>query len=524
MTDYMKVDGADSELVGAVLGGDRAAFGRIVERYQSLLCAIAYSATGNLAQSEDCAQEAFVIAWKQLASLQEPARLRSWLCGIARNIANNTVRRRERDAVSHAEPLEEITDSAAAQTPPSDQVITAEEERILWRSLESIPEIYREPIVLFYREGQSIHAVSQELELTEDTVKQRLSRGRKLLRDEVANFVEGTLQRSRPGGLFTAAVLAALPAATISTSAATFGAAAADAAMAKTTAAGSASSVLAGALIGPALGLLGGYIGARASIQNTRSERERRFVIRLAWIAVAIAIIFSFLVLVLVRNGSAWLASHPRLYVSSIVVVILGYVFGLCVLIFWASRRQAQIRLEQEPRLPATAATSGYEYRSKTTILGWPLIHIKTGGPSGRGIATGWIAVGDIAAGIIFAMGGVACGGIALGGLGLGLFSFAGAAFGAWVVGGWAMGFEAFGGGAIGWHSAFGGLAIAHDYAQGGLALAANANNAVAANYFQSHGFAPFARTLMKPEVGWVVMLLPILITAIIQTRKTRHK
>jgi hypothetical protein len=78
------------------------------------------------------------------------------------------------------------------------------------------------------------------LELTEDTVKQRLSRGRKLLRDEVANFVEGTLQRSRPGALFTAAVLAALPAAAISTSAATIGAVAADAAVAKTTVAGSA--------------------------------------------------------------------------------------------------------------------------------------------------------------------------------------------------------------------------------------------------------------------------------------------
>jgi RNA polymerase sigma factor (sigma-70 family) len=145
MTDYVKADGADSELVGAALMGDRAAFGRIVERYQSLLCSIAYSATGNLAQSEDCAQEAFVAAWKQLASLQQPARLRSWLCGIVRNIANNTVRRCERDAVSRAEPIEEITDSAAVQTPAIDQVITAEEERILWRSLESIPEIYREP-------------------------------------------------------------------------------------------------------------------------------------------------------------------------------------------------------------------------------------------------------------------------------------------------------------------------------------------------------------------------------------------
>jgi hypothetical protein len=84
------------------------------------------------------------------------------------------------------------------------------------------------------------------------------------------------------------------------------------------------------------------------------------------------------------------------------------------------------------------------------------------------------------------------------------------------------MGVEAFGGGAVGWHSAFGGLAIAHDYAQGGLALAANANNGIAANYFQSHWFAVFARMLMKPEIAWTIMLLPVVITAIIQSRKTR--
>jgi DNA-directed RNA polymerase specialized sigma24 family protein len=44
--------------------GDREAFGRIVERYQSLICSLAYSACGDLAQSEDLGQEAFLAAWE----------------------------------------------------------------------------------------------------------------------------------------------------------------------------------------------------------------------------------------------------------------------------------------------------------------------------------------------------------------------------------------------------------------------------------------------------------------------------
>lgn len=73
----------DAELVGAMLAGNGDAFGRIVARYQSLICSLAYSATGSLVQSEDLAQETFVTAWKHLARLRERDKLRPWLCGIA---------------------------------------------------------------------------------------------------------------------------------------------------------------------------------------------------------------------------------------------------------------------------------------------------------------------------------------------------------------------------------------------------------------------------------------------------------
>jgi DNA-directed RNA polymerase specialized sigma24 family protein len=54
-------DFSDSELVTLSLAGDRDAFGRIVTRYQTLLCSLAYSATGRFSQSEDLAQETHAI-------------------------------------------------------------------------------------------------------------------------------------------------------------------------------------------------------------------------------------------------------------------------------------------------------------------------------------------------------------------------------------------------------------------------------------------------------------------------------
>src|SRR5256885_14137374 len=79
-------DSSDSELVTQTLAGNRDAFGWIVARYQTLLCSLAYSATGSLSQSQDLAQETFVAAWKQLADLREPEKLRPWLCRISRNL------------------------------------------------------------------------------------------------------------------------------------------------------------------------------------------------------------------------------------------------------------------------------------------------------------------------------------------------------------------------------------------------------------------------------------------------------
>src|ERR1041385_2501715 len=148
MTSVVKMaDISDSDLVAQSLAGNRDAFGKIVVRYQSLLCALAYSATGSLSQSEDLAQETFVTAWKQLADLREPEKLRSWLCRISRNLTYDAVRRQGREPIHKAESLQAIEQAPASIPLPSECTISREEEAILWRLMERIPESYREPLV-----------------------------------------------------------------------------------------------------------------------------------------------------------------------------------------------------------------------------------------------------------------------------------------------------------------------------------------------------------------------------------------
>jgi RNA polymerase sigma factor (sigma-70 family) len=201
----------DAELVAGCLEGRREAFRQIVERYQSLICSLAYSATGSVSQSEDVAQETFLSAWKDLGLLREPDRLRAWLCGIARNRILRIVRGQVRDPMNDAMPLENAHDCPAGDLLPSELASRRDEEAILWRTLKVLPEIFREPLILFYRENQSVEAVATELELSEDVVRQRLSRGRSLLNVEVQSFVEHTLRRTAPGPAFSNSVILMLP-------------------------------------------------------------------------------------------------------------------------------------------------------------------------------------------------------------------------------------------------------------------------------------------------------------------------
>ena len=202
---------SDSNLWQLVCQGSASAFEVLVRRYQSLVCSVAYSACGNLALSEDVAQETFWTAWRQRASLEQPDRLKAWLCGIARNLAKNARRKASRPAES-AGTQDVLTELSTDEPGPAEEAVSREEESLVWQALERIPEAYREPLILFYREDQSVAEVAGALVLSEDAVKQRLSRGRGMLREQVAELVEGGLRRSRPGRRFTVTVMAGLAA------------------------------------------------------------------------------------------------------------------------------------------------------------------------------------------------------------------------------------------------------------------------------------------------------------------------
>ncbi|HEX4343399.1 MAG TPA: RNA polymerase sigma factor, partial [Verrucomicrobiae bacterium] len=357
------MESSDASLVAESLAGNREAFGQIVARYQTLVCSLAYSRTGNLAQSEDLAQETFVAAWKHLANLREPQKLRPWLCGIARNYVYDALKKDGRQPVHRAESLDEIAESPSPEPLPLENTISNEEAAILWRSLERIPEIYREPLVLFYREHQSIEKVAQSLELTEDAVKQRLSRGRKLLHEQVLAFVEGALGRTSPGKVFTLGVLAVLPTLTISAKAATLGAAAAKG---SATAKAAAATGLLSAIITPVMGIFGIWLGYRMSVDAAGSETERKFTSRSYKRLIGCMVGFFVIYLVLMFCGESLVKTHLGFFVGSVIGLGLVYVAAIAGYSIWCYRARRKLLSEMTPAELATKPqTAVWEYRSR---------------------------------------------------------------------------------------------------------------------------------------------------------------
>ena len=198
------------ELLTSSRNGETAAFEVIVKKYQSYICAITFSATGDLGKSEVLAQETFISAWKDLTQLKDLNKFQSWLGGIARNIIKNSFRSQQRDLISKAASIDQLKETRTDDSGPVERVITKEQQHVVRKALQQIPEQYREPLVLFYRQEKSVKKVAEQLSLSEEAVKQRLSRGRKLLKERFAAMVERTISRTGPGKSFTSAVIVSI--------------------------------------------------------------------------------------------------------------------------------------------------------------------------------------------------------------------------------------------------------------------------------------------------------------------------
>jgi RNA polymerase sigma-70 factor (ECF subfamily) len=156
--------------VALARAGNRAAFGRLFDRYAAMVHGVLLSRVPQ-ADADDLVQEVFITALQRLASLKDETSVGGWLATIARNRATDFLRGRPQ--------LVPLPDTLTVTDPRR-----AEVSQVL-ALIRSLPEAYREPLALRLVEGLTGPEIAEQVGITPESVRVNLCRGMKLLRERM---------------------------------------------------------------------------------------------------------------------------------------------------------------------------------------------------------------------------------------------------------------------------------------------------------------------------------------------------
>lgn len=171
-----QVQPSDGDLVWLARAGEAEAWAALLGRHGAAMHAVAVSVLGSGADAEDAVQDACLVALVGVHRLRDPARVRSWLTGICRNVARERLRR----APTRSSDFVHYPDAA----PDPEQVLVAAGLREwVWQALHELSEAHREVVVLrYFATANTYSAIAATLGIPVGTVRSRLHDARAALR------------------------------------------------------------------------------------------------------------------------------------------------------------------------------------------------------------------------------------------------------------------------------------------------------------------------------------------------------
>jgi RNA polymerase sigma-70 factor (ECF subfamily) len=162
--------------------GDKAAFGRLIEAYQTPVYNLAYRMLNNAGEAEEAAQEAFIRAYTRLHTYNPEHKFSTWILSITSNYCIDLLRKRRALLLSIDEPLPShpalMSEKAKG---PEFQLVLSEQQQTVQSLLQELPPDYRQAVVLRYWHEMSYEEIAQMMDTTVSAIKSRLFRARRQL-------------------------------------------------------------------------------------------------------------------------------------------------------------------------------------------------------------------------------------------------------------------------------------------------------------------------------------------------------
>jgi len=190
---------SDAQLVDLAKAGHDAAFSQIMRRHNRLLFRTARSILKNDDDTQDALQEAYLRAWRALASFRSDARLSTWLVRI---VVNEALGRLRRSGVQGAQVLplnasngaEQESPEMQMQANPDDQpepiAVRAQIRQQIEARIDALPDSFRSVFMLRGVEEMSVEETAQALGIPEATVRSRFFRARGILREGLSRDID----------------------------------------------------------------------------------------------------------------------------------------------------------------------------------------------------------------------------------------------------------------------------------------------------------------------------------------------
>ncbi len=170
----------EQAVIDRCLGGDREAFGALVQHYQSLVLGLCYRMTGSREDAADVAQQAFLQAYRNLHTHDPTQPFRPWLMKIATNECITLLRRKGRHpTVSDDEMVAQV---ATPEPDAPSLMALADDREAVRRAVRALPLPYRTVILQFYFEGLSYQQMADQSGLSIGTISTHIYRAKQLLR------------------------------------------------------------------------------------------------------------------------------------------------------------------------------------------------------------------------------------------------------------------------------------------------------------------------------------------------------
>jgi RNA polymerase sigma-70 factor (ECF subfamily) len=174
----------DAELVRLARAGRPEAYADLVRRWAARVTALCHARVGRADVAEDLAQETLLRGYRALGTLSDPERFGPWLCGIALRTCLDWLRSRQHAPIpfSALGSDGEGFDQGRQDEPALDH---DDDRRQLLREIDSLPETYRQVILLYYYEDHTYRDLGRLLGISPATVNARLTKARALLRQRL---------------------------------------------------------------------------------------------------------------------------------------------------------------------------------------------------------------------------------------------------------------------------------------------------------------------------------------------------